>query len=168
MELQRASKDPTVRADAPRYILGGVHDGHSRVDHSIDENIGWMEPWGDRVRATILVIGGKWKPLIIDVLKAGSVRSGALLRKIPQASRKVLTAQLRALEREKIVSRLVLGKRSEHVEYSLTPYGWTLVPALTAMAKWGATHLKAKGKNLSSGPRRVSAPPASSGRPSYQ
>jgi DNA-binding HxlR family transcriptional regulator len=144
MELQRASKDPIVRADAPRCIVGRMPDEHSPAGRSNDEDVEWMEAWCDRVRATILVIGGKWKPLIIDVLKAGSVRSGALLRKIPQASRKVLTAQLRALEQEKIVSRLVLGKKAEHVEYSLTPYGWTLVPVLTAMAKWGATHLEEK------------------------
>jgi len=166
MELQRASKDPIGRADAPRCIVGRMPDEHSPAGRSNDEDVEWMEAWCDRVRATILVIGGKWKPLIIDVLKAGSVRSGALLRKIPQASRKVLTAQLRALEQEKIVSRLVLGKKAEHVEYSLTPYGWTLVPVLTAMAKWGATHLEEK--DLSTGTGCASDPTASTGSPPCQ
>jgi DNA-binding HxlR family transcriptional regulator len=168
MALQFASKDPTVRADAPRYIAGRIHEEQSRVDHLNDENIEWMEGWGERVRATILVIGAKWKPIIIDVLKTGSVRSGALLRKIPQASRKVLTAQLRALEQEKIVSRLVLGRKSEHVEYSLTPYGRTLAPVLAAMAKWGAIHLKGKEKNLLAGTGRASARTDSAGNPPCQ
>jgi DNA-binding HxlR family transcriptional regulator len=151
MALQFASKDRIVRANASRYIVGRTHDEQSPFDRSNEENMEWMGTWGERVRSTIVVIGGKWKPLIIDVLKAGNLRSGVLLRKIPQASRKVLTAQLRALEREKIVSRLVFGQKSEHVEYSLTPYGWTLVPVLTAMARWGAIHLKGKEKNRSAG-----------------
>ena len=61
------------------------------------------------VRATISVVGGKWKPLIILVLQSESLRFGVLLRRIPNASRKVLTDQLRDLERAKIVSRVVLG-----------------------------------------------------------
>ena len=155
MEPQFASKNRIVGADAPRYIVGRMRDEQSRFD-SNDENNEWMEAWGDQVRATIVVIGGKWKPLIIDVLKIGNLRSGVLLRKIPQASRKVLTAHLRELEQEKIVSRLVLGRKSERVEYSLTPYGRTLVPVLAAMAKWGAIHLKDKEKNLSAGTRCAS------------
>ena len=158
MAVQFASKDRIIRANASRYIVGRTHDEQSLFDHSNDENVEWMGTWGERVRSTIVVIGGKWKPLIIDVLKAGNLRSGVLLRKIPQASRKVLTAQLRALEREKIVSRLVLGQKSEHVEYSLTPYGRTLVPVLTAMARWGAIHLKGKDKNMSAGTGCASAP----------
>jgi len=156
MEPQFVSKDRLVRADASRCIVGRMHDEQSLFDGSNEENMKWMGTWGERVRSAIVVIGGKWKPLIIDVLKAGNLRSGVLLRKIPQASRKVLTAQLRALEREKIVSRLVLGQKSEHVEYSLTPYGWTLVPVLTAMARWGAIHWKSKEKNLSARTRCAS------------
>jgi len=157
MEPQFVSKDRLVRADASRYIVGRTHNEQSLFDRSNEENMEWMGTWGERVRATFVVIGAKWKPLIIDVLKAGNLRSGALLRKIPQASRKVLTEQLRALEQQKIVSRLVLGQKSEHVEYSLTPYGRTLVPVLAAMAQWGALHLKGKEKNLSVGTRCTSS-----------
>jgi DNA-binding HxlR family transcriptional regulator len=96
------------------------------------------------VRATILVIGAKWKPAIIGALKAETLRFGELLRRIPQASRKVLTEQLRELEREKIVARAVLGPRGARVEYSLTPYGRTLVPVLAVLAEWGEIHLRIK------------------------
>jgi hypothetical protein len=55
------------------------------------------------VRTTISVLGGKWKPLIIEVLRNEPLRFGVLLRRIPKASRKVLTDQLRDLQRAKIV-----------------------------------------------------------------
>ena len=92
------------------------------------------------VRETADVIDGKWKPMIVNSLKSGTLRFGQLLRRIPEASRKVLTEQLRELEREQIVSRMVFGSRSERVEYSLTRYGLTLVPVLTVMADWGRAH----------------------------
>jgi DNA-binding HxlR family transcriptional regulator len=92
------------------------------------------------VRETADVIDGKWKPMIVNSLKSGTLRFGQLIRRIPEASRKVLTEQLRELEREQIVSRMVFGSRSERVEYSLTNYGLTLVPVLTVMANWGRRH----------------------------
>lgn len=96
------------------------------------------------VRATIDVIEGKWKPIIVNALKLGTLRYGQLRRHAPEATRKVLTEQLRQLEKDQIISRKVLGEKWEHVEYALTPYGRTLVPVLTLMAKWGRTHKKSK------------------------
>lgn len=96
------------------------------------------------VRATADVIDGKWKPMIINSLKGRKLRFGQLLRQIPEASRKVLTDQLRDLEQEEIVARVQFGRRAEGVEYSLTPYGMTLVPVLTVMADWGIKHKKHK------------------------
>ena len=92
------------------------------------------------VRATADAIDGKWKPMIIHSLKSGALRFGQLLREIPEASRKVLTEQLRELQREHLISRSASGAKSERVEYSLTPYGKTLVPVLTVMAAWGKKH----------------------------
>jgi DNA-binding HxlR family transcriptional regulator len=92
------------------------------------------------VRATADVIDGKWKPMIVNALKAGPLRFGQLLRALPKASRKVATEQLRELERESIISRTAFGKRWERVEYSLTAYGRTLVPVLALMADWGLKH----------------------------
>jgi len=88
------------------------------------------------------VIGGKWKADIIHGLRADGLRFGVLLRRIPRASRKGLTEQLRELQAQKVVSRIVAGKRSERVEYSLTQYGRTLIPLLNVMAQWGEIHLK--------------------------
>jgi DNA-binding HxlR family transcriptional regulator len=99
------------------------------------------------VRETADVIDGKWKPMIINSLKSGTLRFGQLLRRIPEASRKVLTEQVRELEGEDVVSRIAFGCRSERVEYSLTKYGLTLVPVLTVMADWGRRH-KARKRRL--------------------
>ena len=105
------------------------------------------------VRATVDVIDGKWKPIIVNALKQGSLRFGQLRRHAPEATAKVLAEQLRELEAEGILSRATLGQKWERVEYSLTPYGRTLVPVLTLMAKWGKAHKKSKeNKN----PRRPS------------
>jgi DNA-binding HxlR family transcriptional regulator len=94
------------------------------------------------VRATIDVIDGKWKPIIVNALKPGTLRFGQLRRHAPEATRKVLTEQLRELEKDQIITRRVLGQRWERVEYALTPYGRTLLPVLTLMAKWGKKHTK--------------------------
>jgi DNA-binding HxlR family transcriptional regulator len=98
------------------------------------------------VRATADVIDGKWKPMIVDALKAKPLRFGQLLRALPEASRKVATAQLRELESESIISRTAFGKLGERVEYSLTEYGKTLVPVLTLMADWGLKHQRRKSR----------------------
>jgi DNA-binding HxlR family transcriptional regulator len=104
------------------------------------------------VRATADVIDGKWKPMIVNALKAKPLRFGQLLRALPEASRKVATEQLRELEREGIICRTAFGRRWERVEYSLTGYGRTLVPVLTLMADWGVKH---QGRKSRSGARAV-------------
>jgi len=96
------------------------------------------------VRATADVIDGKWKPMIVNALKAKPLRFGQLLRELPEVTRKVATEQLRQLEREGIISRTAFGKRWERVEYSLTEYGTTLVPVLALMADWGLKHQRRK------------------------
>ena len=92
------------------------------------------------VRAAIDVIEGKWKPIIVNALKAGPLRFGQLHREAAEATKKVLTAQLRQLEKDEIICRKNFNEGEEHLRYALTAYGRTLVPILTHMAKWGAIH----------------------------
>ena len=93
------------------------------------------------VRATMEIIGGKWKPVILYYIKTERVcRFGELQRYIPHITKKVLTHQLRELERDGIVNRQVYQQLPPKVEYSLTAYGKTLKPILQAMAKWGMAH----------------------------
>jgi DNA-binding HxlR family transcriptional regulator len=96
------------------------------------------------VRVAADVIDGKWKPMIVNALKAKPLRFGQLLRALSGASRKVATEQLRELELEGIISRTSFGNRWERVEYSLTGYGRTLVPVLMLMAEWGVKHQRRK------------------------
>ena len=93
------------------------------------------------VRSAIDVIEGKWKPIIINALKAGPLRYGQLRRDVPEATKKVLTAQLRELERDEIIGRGHFATdEPSRTTYRLTPYGRTLVPILAHMAQWGARH----------------------------
>ena len=63
------------------------------------------------VRATINVIEGKWKPIIVNALKQGKLRFGQLRRHVPEATRKVLTEQLRELEQDHVIARKSFGQR---------------------------------------------------------
>lgn len=86
------------------------------------------------------VIGGKWKPLILRELKDDGRRFGQLRRCIPEASQKVLTSQLRQLERDGLVERSVFPGSVLRTQYTLTAYGRTLRPALLELARWGQEH----------------------------
>lgn len=92
------------------------------------------------VKTTVDVIGGKWKTLILYFLKDGPRRYNALRRDLKGASHKVLTEQLRQLEKDGIIHRESLPGAVPSAEYSLAEYGKTLVPVLEAMADWGLAH----------------------------
>lgn len=92
------------------------------------------------VRAALGVIGGKWKPVIARYLMLGTKRFGELRRCMPDVTQKMLTQQLRELERDRIVARKVYHEIPPKVEYSLTPYGETLRPVLEALCEWGKRH----------------------------
>ena len=89
------------------------------------------------VRTALNVIGGKWKPVILYHLMLGKKRYSELQKLIPEASQKVLTQQLRELERDSIILRQVLPGVPQKVEYSMTSYGETLRSVLEALCHWG-------------------------------
>jgi len=94
------------------------------------------------VTATISVIGGKWKSIILWILYQDTHRFGELKRKIPNITQKMLTQQLRELERDGIVHREVYAVVPPKVEYSLTETGYSLTPIMKAMADWGSEHMR--------------------------
>jgi DNA-binding HxlR family transcriptional regulator len=106
------------------------------------------------VKATVDVIGGKWKPLILFFLKQGPMRFNELRRQIPGATQKMLTQQLRELEKDEIVHRRVFAQVPPKVEYSLTKYGDTLRPILTLMCSWGLKHQALRDGRKLDKPRR--------------
>ena len=99
-----------------------------------------METEECAVRAALSVIGGKWKPVIARYLMLGTRRFGELRRLMPEVTQKMLTQQLRELERGGIVDRKIYQQVPPKVEYSLTAYGRTLQPVLRELCKWGETH----------------------------
>ena len=94
------------------------------------------------VEATLDVMGGKWKPLILWWLSRRTHRFGELRRLIPGITEKMLTQQLRELERDGIVARKVYAAVPPKVEYSLTEYGKSLKRALQAICDWGRVHME--------------------------
>ena len=97
------------------------------------------------IRATIEIIGGKWKPVILYYIKTETVcRFGELKKYIPHITKKMLAQQLRELEADGIVNRKVYQQVPPKVEYTLTDYGATLKPMLALMADWGALHRSKK------------------------
>jgi DNA-binding HxlR family transcriptional regulator len=94
------------------------------------------------VQATLKVLGGKWKLLILWHLKDAAKRYSVLKRLIPEISEKVLIQQLRELEYDGIISRTTLAKMPPKVEYAFTDYGRTLIPVFKPLCEWGEEHLK--------------------------
>ncbi|PWK14482.1 winged helix-turn-helix transcriptional regulator [Tumebacillus permanentifrigoris] len=94
------------------------------------------------VEATLDVIGGKWKALILWRLQDQVVRFGDLKRMIPGVTQKMLTQQLRELEQDGLILRTVYAEVPPKVEYSMTEYGESLRPLLRLMCQWGVGHME--------------------------
>jgi DNA-binding HxlR family transcriptional regulator len=86
---------------------------------------------------TLQVIGGRWKVLILYQLFQGAQRFSELQRSVTGITQKMLTQQLREMERDGIVERTVYPQVPPRVEYRLSPRGQTLRPVVNAMCKWG-------------------------------
>lgn len=93
------------------------------------------------IEATLSLIGGKCKPLILWHLRNGILRFGELQRLILQATPKMLTQQLRELETDGVIKRKVYPVVPPKVEYSLTALGISLIPILNVMCEWGKEYL---------------------------
>ena len=100
------------------------------------------------VETTLLLIGDKWKVLILRDLMTGTKRFGALRRSIPAISQKMLTQQLRAMEADGLVHREVYAEVPPRVEYSLTETGESLRPVLDAMNVWGRQYQRDQGEGV--------------------
>lgn len=95
-----------------------------------------------QVSVALDAIVGKWKiPILIHLLFEGTMRFSELRSRIPEITQKVLTANLRELEEQDIVQRVVYPQVPPKVEYSLTEYGRTLAPILRDLHAWGSRHL---------------------------
>jgi DNA-binding HxlR family transcriptional regulator len=99
------------------------------------------------VETTLLLIGDKWKVLVLRDLLNGTKRFGELKKSINSISQKVLTQQLRSMEEDGLIKRKVYAEVPPRVECSLTEDGISLKPILASMFSWGEQY---KAKNRSS------------------
>ena len=97
------------------------------------------------VETTLMLIGDKWKVLILRDLMEGTKRFGELKKSIGTVSQKVLTAQLRDMEAKGLLTRTVYAEVPPRVEYTLTETGRSLKPILDSMVVWGADYQRSNG-----------------------
>ena len=89
------------------------------------------------VETTLMLIGDKWKVLILRDLLSGTKRFGELKKSLGTVTQKVLTAQLRDMEKKGLISRKAYSEIPPRVEYTLTKLGYSLKPVLDALDRWG-------------------------------
>jgi len=92
------------------------------------------------VRMTNNVIGGKWKPVIFNLIVHDVNRFGEIAHLVEGLSKKVLTTQLREMEADGILQRTASDQRLKKVEYSLTEKGKSFIPVIEAMCAWGLSN----------------------------
>ena len=93
------------------------------------------------VEATLSLIGGKYKPLILWHLVDCPLHYMELQRRIPSATPKMLSQQLRDLEECGMVHREVIPEKPPKTVYSLTAFGESIIPVLDAMCQWGTAYM---------------------------
>ncbi len=99
---------------------------------------------GCDVEATLSVIGGRWKPILVCRLLGGRKRFSELCRLAPNATERMITLQLRELEADGVISRHVFAEVPPRVEYEVTERGRSLKPIIEAMQEWGKDFKKAR------------------------
>ncbi|MFY8109090.1 MAG: winged helix-turn-helix transcriptional regulator [Bacteroidia bacterium] len=99
------------------------------------------------VTATMQVLGGKWKAILINAIYHTSpARFGELKRSVKGITQSMLTQQLRELEEDGLISRKIYAEIPPRVEYTLTEFGLTLSPIMISMANWGKEYRMKKEK----------------------
>jgi DNA-binding HxlR family transcriptional regulator len=93
------------------------------------------------VAATLEYIGGRWKTIILYYLSSGTRRFGEIGARVPGISRKVLSQQLKELERDGLIMRSEYKEIPPRVDYSLTELGKSLSPVFREMSVWGKENI---------------------------
>lgn len=137
------------------FLVVGTFLLYSVVKYTIKAlGVSVLARTGERVfncekELTLSVIGGKWKMIIMWYLgKEGTKRFSELKALIPDITQRMLTTQLRELEEDGIVNRKVYPVVPPKVEYSLTPWGDSLIPILDLMYQWGKDYMRERGDQV--------------------
>jgi DNA-binding HxlR family transcriptional regulator len=108
-----------------------------------------IQPEYCQVHGALSILVGKWKPIILLYLMSeGTMRYGELKKALVDITPKMLTNQLRELEKEGLINRVVYPEVPPKVEYSITEYGMTLKPILEAMHEWSTKHILRKSESV--------------------
>ena len=94
-------------------------------------------PYDCPVTTCMNKIGGKWKPIVIFLINMGKNRFSLLKKAIPDISKQMLVNQLREMEEDKLIERMVYAEVPPRVEYTLSAHGKTVLPIIAVMADWG-------------------------------
>lgn len=116
--------------------------GFNAMEDRVNEEKKWHQLPDCPVETTLMLIGSKWKVLILRDLMPGTKRFGELKRSLGHVTQKVLTAQLREMEADGLLTRQVYAEVPPRVEYTLTELGYSLQPVLSAMWEWGEGYKK--------------------------
>lgn len=104
---------------------------------------------GCTVEATLSVLDGKWKGVILFHLLERTMRFNEIRRLLPSITQRMLTQQLRGLEADGLIIRKVYAQIPPKVEYTLSEYGCTLKPIILAMQQWGQTYFRGDRSRIS-------------------
>jgi DNA-binding HxlR family transcriptional regulator len=116
------------------------------TDSTITETIGDIEMIHG-TRAVLAMLAGKWSVEILYLLATGTRRYSQVLYEVGEISKKTLTQTLRSLEQDGLVARRARPDMPGHVEYSLTPLGWSITGPLMEMYEWAVQHLPGRARH---------------------
>lgn len=131
---------------AANRVADGQDGGVRVTDAGIEARYG-ATPECRMIRDIFDRVGDKWSLLVLAILAHGPQRFMALLRGIDGISQRMLTLTLRNLERDGLVQRTVFPVIPPHVEYALTPLGFSLSEPVSALADWAVAHHDAIGRH---------------------
>lgn len=97
----------------------------------------------------INIIGGKWKSSIVHMIRTGRNRDSILIKNITEITKLTFTNQLKAVETNRLIERVIFSEIPPGVEYTLTNYGKTLLSIIDSMYRWGRQHMKTENKGYS-------------------
>lgn len=100
-----------------------------------------FNPTNCAVTYCLNIIGGKWKPVIIHLIRNQTNRYSLMMKAIPEISKQTLTNQLREMETDGIIERMIFAEVPPRVEYKMTSHGMTLLPIIDAMKVWGRRNM---------------------------
>ena len=108
-------------------------------------NIEKIKAYTCPVEAAMDVVGGKYKAQIVYELISGTKRYNEIQKALPQATPRMLSKQLKELEEDGVINRVLYPVVPPKTEYSLTEFGETLVPIVNALCKWGEHYFELAG-----------------------